>query len=495
MSANLNFELELANDIGGFAYDPYRFALYAFPWGEGVLEGKALEQWQKEELQSIGTDLKKGRTVSEAVGDSINRVIQLAISSGHGIGKSAFLSIIILWGMSTCVDTRGVVTANTEAQLKNKTWAELAKWHRLCICGHWFELSATSLVSKFPGHEKTWRCDMVAWNEKKPEAFAGLHNKGRRILLIFDEGSAIADSIWEVAEGALTDDDTEILWLVFGNPTRNVGRFRECFGRLKHRWRNRQIDSRTVSITNKEQIQQWVDDYGEDSDFVRVRVRGVFPRAGNCQLISSELVSAAMNRHVRPEDYAHAPLVFGVDVARFGDDQCVIVKRKGLAVVEPLKKFRGVDTMDFAGIVAREIDQDRPAAVFVDAGNMGAGVVDRLHQLGYHQVIGVNFGSSAIYPAQFLNKRVEMWCLMRDWLKTPCGLPNDSELEADLIGPEYGFTGDGSKMALEKKEDMKKRGLSSPDCGDALALTFAEPVALERREAVMTAIQESNLWS
>ena len=320
---------------------------------------------------------------------------------------------------------------------------------------------------------------MVPWSERNTEAFAGLHNKGRRILLIFDEASAIPDSIWEVSEGALTDDDTEIIWIVCGNPTRNSGRFRECFGKYKHRWGNRQVDSRSVSITNKAQIQQWIDDYGEDSDFVRVRVRGVFPRAGSNQLIASDLVAAALGRNLRPDTYKHAPLVFGVDVARFGDDQSVLAKRQGL-YAQTLLKWRGLDTMTLAGIVAQHIDADQPGAVFVDQTGVGAGVVDRLHQLGYSQVIGVDFGAMAANPALYANKRSEMWCSLADWLKAGGALPPDQELADDLTAPEYGFTGDKGQIILEKKADMKKRGLASPDCGDAEALTFAHPVA--RRE-------------
>ena len=472
---NSTYEEQLAHNVGGFAFDPLGFVRYAFPWGEGVLAERGFEDWQREELEVIGEELKAGVSVSDAAAKAIRR----AVASGHGIGKSAFVAWVILWAMSTMPDTRAVVTANTEAQLKNKTWAELAKWHRLCLCGHWFDCTATALISKLPGHEKTWRCDMVPWNEQKPEAFAGLHNQGKRILLVFDEASAVADSIWEVAEGALTDEDTEIIWVVCGNPTRNSGRFKECFGRFRHRWGRRQVDSRTVSLTNKAQIQQWIDDYGEDSDFVRVRVRGVFPRAGSNQLIPSDIVESAQGRSLRADVYRSAPLVFGVDVARFGDDQSVLTKRQGLYTREQLK-WRGIDTMTLAGIVARHIDQDNPDAVFVDMTGIGAGVVDRLHQLGYHQVIGVDFGSAASNPALYANKRSEMWCGVLDWLKNGGALPPDRELSDDLVGPEYGFTGDKGQIILEKKADMKKRGLASPDCGDSLALTFAHPV--RRRE-------------
>ena len=521
MTTKQAYERQLAQDVGGFAFDPLGFVLYAFPWGEGALgEAYGPEPWQREELEAIGAALRAGAAQEEiAQGEStlaggeraggeleelaqakdlqagaVHQAILRAISSGHGIGKSAFVAWVILWAMSTLQDTRAVVTANTEAQLKGKTWAELAKWHRLCLCGHWFECTATALIAKASGHAKTWRCDMVPWSERSTEAFAGLHNKGRRVLLIFDEASAIPDSVWEVSEGALTDADTEIIWIVCGNPTRNSGRFKECFGRLRHRWGTRAVDSRTVSLTNKGQIQKWVDDYGEDSDFVRVRVRGVFPRAGSNQLIPAELIETAAVRSLRSEIYRAAPLVFGLDVARFGDDQSVLTKRQGL-YTQPQLKWRGLDLMTLAGIVAQHIDKDQPDAVFIDMGGLGAGVVDRLHQLGYDQVVGIDFGGSACDPTQHANKRTEMWCAIPAWLKNGGALPPDPELAADLSGPEYGFTGDKGQMILEKKADMKKRGLASPDCGDSLALTFAQPVARRQdMSAKGKAKTEYDLW-
>lgn len=344
----------------------------------------------------------------------------------------------------------------------------------MLICRHWFELTATAVFSTSKMHEKTWRIDAVPWSERNTEAFAGLHNKGKRIFVAFDEASAIPDIIWETTEGALTDAETEILWFAFGNPTRNTGRFRECFGSLKHRWGNRQVDSRKVSITNKKQIDQWIADYGEDSDFVRVRVKGEFPRAAADQFIPGDRVSTAREREA--EHLPSDALVLGVDVARFGDDETVICPRRGRdARSIPWTVLKGADTMQVAGRVSEICEQLKPDAVFVDEGGLGAGVVDRLRQLGI-KAMGVNFGSKAdgyqtdIRPR---NKRAEMWSLMRDWL-TSGAIPDDPDLAAQLTGVEYGFTADNSVL-LEKKEDMKKRGLSSPDKGDALALTFAHP--------------------
>lgn len=469
-------EEDLVEAIAGYSSDPLGFVRYAFEWGSGELAAHdGPDEWQIDILTVIGERLRSGEiTVSEA--------IQVAVASGHGIGKSALVSWLILWAICTFEDTRGVVTANTETQLRTKTWAEVAKWHRRCICAHWFEMTATSIYSRDPLHEKTWRIDMSPWSERNTEAFAGLHNQGKRVLLVFDEASAIPKIIWETAEGALTDSDTQIIWVAFGNPTRNSGRFRECFGALKHRWVTRQIDSRTARMTNKAQLAQWVADYGEDSDFVRVRVRGVFPRAGSTQFLSSDIVEAAAKVEAGASMYD--ALVLGVDVARFGDDETVIFIRKGRdARTHPPLTFRGLDTMQVAARVAEQAEFYRPDAIFIDETGVGGGVVDRCRQLRI-QVIGVNNGAKPdrATPGQeaaaYANKGAEMYGVMKEWLKTGGAIPDDNDLKQQLIDREYGYVlRDGrDALMLESKKDMKKRGLASPDKADALALTFAYPV-------------------
>lgn len=460
-------------EIGAFRFDPLGYVMYAFPWGVAgtpLEKEEGPEPWQRKILVDLGKGLL---TVSEA--------IRFAVASGHGIGKSALVAWIILWAMSTVRDTRGVVTANTEGQLRTKTWPELAKWHGLAINGGWFECTATAIYSAFQGHEKTWRCDAISWSENNTEAIAGLHNKGRRAFAIFDEASAIPDNVWEVMEGTLTDADTELFWTAFGNPTRNVGRFRECFagGRFARRWNGVQIDSRTVRLSNKSQTDQWVTDYGEDSDFVRVRVRGVFPRGGVDQFIGSDLVDGAATRELVPD--SSAPLVMGVDIGRQGDPS-VIRFRKGRDArsIAPVR-FEIADLMQVAARVHEQMQAWKPDAVFIDVTGMGYGVYDRLVALGCTNVFAVNFASAADRgdagdaTAKYANKRAEMWGFTKSWLRTGC-LPDDGELKAQLIGVKSGYDSDNN-IQLERKEDMKKRGLASPDDADALALTFAYPVA------------------
>lgn len=455
--------------------NPLLYARAAYAWGEGDLKNsQGPRAWQEGILDDIGIHLRNPETRFTP--------LLIAVSSGHGIGKSSLISMITDWGLSTMPDTKIVVTANTETQLRSKTWPEISKWRRLSLTNPWFKTTATSVYSLAKGHDNTWFADAIPWSENNTEAFAGLHNEGRRIILIFDEGSAIAEKVFEVAEGALTDANTEIIWLVFGNPTRNSGRFRDIFGKYRNRWKTHKIDSRTVEGTNKTLIAEWVKMYGEDSDFVRVRVKGEFPRAGSMQFISSETVEAARLR--MPEAKVHDPLVMGVDVARFGDDETVICLRRGRdAKSVPWIHLRGKDNVEVADIVMNFAGIHRPDKIFVDGGGPGAGVVDILKRSRF-DIQEVQFGSAAgtvqaTYEGEVLyaNKRAEMWGKMKDWLRGGM-IPDDPNLAAELTGVEYGYVmRDGmDKIMLEKKSDMKKRGLSSPDSADALALTFAYPV-------------------
>jgi len=468
-------EVELAEELAAYSLDPLGFVLAVYPWGEpGPLQdADGPREWQREILISIGERLRAGYAP-----DATMMPVLQAISSGHGIGKSALVSWLVWWALSTCEDAKAVITANTEPQLRTKTWPEIAKWARLAANSHWFKVYGMSLVAADPARAKTWRADAVTWSETNLEAFAGLHNKGKRILLVFDEASGIHDRVWEVAEGALTDEGTEIIWTAFGNPTKPSGRFHSCFGRERHRWASRKVDSRTVPGVNKALFEEWVALYGEDSDFVRVRVRGEFPRASSMQFIPSDLVEEAAKREVAAQ--RSDALVIGVDVARFGDDQTVIAIRKGRdARMLEWVKLRNADTMQVAARVAELAQRYAADMVFIDGGGVGAGVVDRCRQLRV-RCQEVQFGAKPdrtetdVDGAKYRNKRAEMWGLMRAWLAGGA-IPDDPELKADLTGVEYGFDADNA-ILLERKEDMKKRGLASPDCGDALALTFAAPV-------------------
>lgn len=474
----------LAEDMAKYYADPLGFVLYAYDWdNDPTLQIVELpspwclvygskygpDEWACEFLDEIG------QLVRERGFDGVNAVdaIRMATASGHGIGKSAMTAWLVDWIMSTRPHAKGIVTANTAEQLSSKTWAEIAKWTKKCITGHWFEVTTGKGAMKMyhKQHPDSWQCTAQTCREENAEAFAGLHAAASTPFYIFDEASAIPDAISEVAEGGLTDG--EPMFFKFGNPTRNSGDFHRCFHGMRHRWRCRQIDSRTVAITNKNQIAQWIEDYGIDSDFVKVRVRGMFPSMSAKQFISTADVDKAYGKVLREEQVSFAPKILTCDPAWEGDDELVIALRQGL-MFQILRTIPKNDNdIEIANILARLEDEHKADAVFVDAG-YGTGIVSAGRTLGRDWVLVWFSGESTDLGC--LNKRAEMWKLMRDWLKEGGALPKDPVLYNDLIGPETVPRMDG-KIQLESKQDMKRRGLQSPNRADALALSFAHPVA------------------
>lgn len=483
---------EMVEALAEFYDDPLGFVYFVFPWGE---EGTELhdedgpDEWQQEFLRDLGEGVRSHLT-NEALGAYL-----AGIASGHGVGKSSLVAWVILWFMSTRSDPAIVVTANTQGQLRGKTWREVAKWHRLAINASWFQWTATKFY--FKGRPETWFADAVPWTKENAQAFAGTH--GKYTMLLFDEASSIDDIIWETAEGALTTK--AVIWLVFGNPTENTGRFRECFRRFRHRWNMMKIDSRTAKKANKGQIEKWITDYGEDSDFVRIRVRGEFPRASSTQLIGNDLVENAqllfkarfgdtLRKAIelegpgafyrrRIDDNPLAPKIMTLDVARFGGDQSVLLLRQGRTALA-LAKWRELDAVQLAARCAEWLDQELPDLFVVDGVGVGSGVIDILRDLGY-AVEECNGAVKALEERKFYNRRAEMWWKMRDWLREGGRVDHlDPEIMDDLTGPEYAYSDRGERIQLESKDDMRERNLPSPDTGDALSMTFWMPVAARR---------------
>lgn len=468
---------ELLADLLQFEDDPLGFAYYAFPWGEpgSPLEHRKLEDWQVE----IFTLIRDG------IIDLSEAIVRISIRSGHGIGKSAAVSILILWAMLK-EDTRGVVTANSERQLRTKTWAELGKWYNLYIGRDLFRLTATSLFPCDRNKIFTWRIDMVPWSEHNTTAFQGLHNQGKRILIIFDEASEIPKVIWTTAQGALSDANTQIIWFAAGNPTEPSGEFFNIHQEGPYNpWITRRVDSRSVSFTNKTELERQIkaDPEGLESDIIKVRILGEFPRTGFTAFISRAEALEAMQRDV-PDVPDDEPVILGVDVARFGKNSSVVYPRRGrdARTLTPIK-IQGNDTMKVVDAVLQAMRAYRTGLVAVDGGGVGGGVIDRLRQLGV-SVIEVQFGSAANphlattnrEKARYFNKRAEIWGSLRDWLRGGA-LPNDPRLLEALCGPKQAISGE-DVIQLERKdacmERMEKEGIEfDMDSADALACTFA----------------------
>lgn len=452
----------------------------AFPWGKPNTPLEHFEgprKWQREVLIELRDHIhaNNGRIDFET--------LRLAVSSGRGIGKSALVSWLTIWMLTTRIGSTTIVSANSEAQLRSVTWAEITKWLSMAIHTHWFEVSATRVLpAKWIAElverdlkmgTRYWGVEGRLWSAENPDAYAGVHNFAG-VMLVFDEASGIDDSIWSVAAGFFTENTPNRFWLCFSNPRRNSGYFYECFNSKRDFWRNKIVDARSVEGTDKAVYQQIIDEYGPDSSAAHVEVYGQFPNASDDQFIGNALVDEAMERASIADQ--SAPIVVGVDPARFGADATVIAIRQGRDILA-IKRYRGDDTMEVVGRVIDVIEEYKPALVVIDEGGLGAGVVDRLKEQRY-KVRGVNFGNKSTKPMMYGNKRAEMWGAMKDWLKD-ASIPKDRYLKSDLIGPMMKPDSKGT-IFLESKKDMKSRGLASPDAADAIAITFAFPVA--RRE-------------
>ena len=459
------------------ADDPEAFVLFAFPWGQAntpLAKFSGPRTWQRERLREIAAHIKNNK------GQLQMDTLRKAVSSGRGIGKSALVSWLILWMLTTRIGSTVIVSANSEAQLRSVTWGELTKWTAMAINNHWWEISATKLTPA------KWVCELVErdlkkgtrywaaegklWSEENPDSYAGVHNHDG-MMLIFDEASGIPDAIWSVGAGFFTENILDRYWFAFSNPRRNQGYFFECFNAKRAFWSTTQVDARTVEDTDKQVYEQIIAEYGENSAQAKVEVYGEFPSEGDDQFIGPALVDEAMRR----EQYKDitAPLIMGIDPARGGLDSTVIVLRRGRDLVT-IKRFHGEDTMMIVGRVIDLIEEFKPTMVVMDEGGLGYGILDRLNEQRY-KVKGVNFGWKAKNSIMWGNKRAEMWGAMKDWLRT-AALPADKQLKADLTGPLKKPNSSGT-VFLEGKKEMRARGLASPDAADALAVTFAYPVA------------------
>jgi hypothetical protein len=358
--------------------------------------------------------------------------------------------------------------------------AELGKWHTMAINAHWFDRSAMSLrpadwfdtllKSQLKIDTAYYYLQAQLWSEEKPDAFAGVHNQNG-VMLRFDEASGIPQAIWDVSDGFFTEPVLDRYWDVCSNGRSNTGAFFECFHRFREIWRHKNIDARTVEGTDKAVYDKIIAQHGVDSDQARVEVYGQFPNAGQRQFIPMDYIGDAKGRELLGDQVA--PLIMGIDVARYGEDASCFAYRRGRdARSIPWERFSKISTMDLADFAAEAIDKHEPDAVAVDANGVGGPVADRLTQLGY-AVHEVNTQGAPRDKTRYINRRAELWDKMKDWLKFGAISPADQQLVDDLKGPDYSLEGRNSAIQIESKEKMKQRGLASPDRADALALTFA----------------------
>ena len=496
----LTADEELTDELAKYYADPLGYVMFNFPWStdrsiQMVDLAPAYRKrfncqfgpdvWACEFLDDLGVEIKKRKFDGRHAVDPI----RFSTSSGHGIGKSVMVAWLIKFILDTRPYSRGRVTAGTDTQLRSTTWAELGKWHNMSLTKHWFDYNTGrgSMNLRHREFGEGWSCDAITSREENSQNFAGKHAVNSTNFYIFDEASTIPNAVYEVRDpGGLTDG--EPMTFDFGNPVKNSGMFYEnCVGKYKHRYIVRSIDSRSVTITNKPMLEEFIADNGIDSDRVKARVLGQFPSMGSLQFIEGDDVKAAMARPTPPAMREDA-FVLGVDVARHGDDEFVIYPRKGMDARswEPIR-WTGQDTTASTARIVEAVRMYREmgleiAMIFVDETGLGGAIVDNLRQFGY-PVHGVIFNAKPVLePKTYRFRGDEIWGKMREAIKSKLVLPDHktktgADLYDQLTQREFGYTVLGGKVQLESKTDMKKRGVQSPDIPDALAVTFAMPVA------------------
>lgn len=462
---------------------PYDFVMAMFPWGQPGTElanRSGPEKWQTRVLKDIQSVLLSGSYDDNGTMRVVRGAILACIKSGKNVGKTALLSWIIWWAFSTRKNTKGRATANTEKQLTSVLWTELSKWHRLHQAGELFSMTATRLYSNDPKYRGEWHFDAMPWSADNPDAWAGLHNQDGRVLMIFDEASGIDDAIWERADGATREANTQVFWIATSNPTKNSGRFYECWNRFSSLWMKYTVDSREVSLTDHAAIEESIALWGLDDDYTKMSFLGEFPSSSFSQLIPIEAIQYARKCAAITQEWES--LIMGVDLARFGDNESVATFRQGRdARSIPTERRKGLSGPEAADWVGSLIRQWSPDAVFIDEGGLGGPIIDLIRRNGY-DVVSVNFGTTPGHAPggqAVLNKRAEMYVMTRDFLRTGGAIADIDELETQLLSIDYTISEKikGTPLKLMSKEDMRRLKRPSPDIADALALTFAYPVS------------------
>ena len=412
--------------------------------------------WQREVMDAISTGERR-----------------LSIRSGHGVGKSSCAAVTILWFLLTRYPCKVVVTAPTASQLYDALFSEVKTRLKQMPTAISDLLEATSdrVVLKSSPSAAFAVCKTAA--KEKPESLAGVHvQEPGAVLLIADEASGIPEEVFESAAGSMSGHSATTLLL--GNPIRSSGFFYRTHTELKNDWWTRAVSCLDSPLVSDDFVRDMANRYGQESNAYYVRVRGEFPQADEDTYIPLHLVEAATRREI--EESPVASVTWGLDVARFGRDRSALAKRKGPTLVEEIKTWRDKSTMELAGIVMDEYENtpiiDRPSEICVDAIGIGAGVVDRLQELDL-PARAINVAESSSMSQKYMRLRDELWGRAREWFEEKnCKLPDDQALVHELAAPRFAFTSTG-KIKIESKDEMRKRGIKSPDLADSFCLTFA----------------------
>lgn len=449
MSNPQNSENPFVDFIKKYRNDPNSFVQDVF--------GVTPDDWQSTLLQAIANGERR-----------------ISVRSGHGVGKSTAASWAMLWYLLTRYPVKVVVTAPTSSQLFDALFAEIKRWVKEMppALSELLEVKSDRIELK-PSPTEAFISARTSRAEQ-PEALQGIHSD--HVMLVADEASGVPEAVFEAAAGSMSGHSA--LTLLLGNPVRSTGYFYETHNRLRDEWFTLHVNCENSKRVSDEFVREMAMKYGEESNAYRVRVLGEFPLADDDTMIPFSVVEQAMNRDIEIDPFS--PVTYGVDVARFGSDKSALAKKKGNIITE-VKKWQGLDLMQLVGAIKNEYDseetQNRPLSIYIDSIGLGSGVVDRLREMGL-PAVGINVSESPAMKNSYVNLRAELWGKMKSWLEQRnCVIPKDDDLLSDLTSPRYTFNSSG-KLKIESKDEMKKRGLASPDMADACILTLAGDAAV-----------------
>lgn len=403
---------------------------------------------------------------------------RVAIKSCTSSGKTATLAWLILWGLLTQDDIRILATAPTWPLLNRVMRTEVDKWYAKLesVLKDTYIMTQDKIIRKGEGgRPTTHRCDFATASSENEQALAGGH--AGNYWIVADEGSAIDDAVFEVLLGTLSYGNGGRL-IVATNPTRSVGFVHDLFSTNNPYWKLHTFTAFDSPHVTPEYIEEVRYTYGEDHDFYRVRILGEFPKASSTQYITSIEVDMAVSRKLSLQDYHHYPKLGGVDVARFGDDDTIFVTRQGPKLLD-VTRFRGLNTMEVAGLMVQYWQQHQHKVLYVDGTGLGAGVVDRGLELGV-PLVDVVVSNKSSNPQKYVNVRSQLYGSMKEWLNNGADLPAESDLRKQMLAMEYGYN-NKLQIQLMSKKDLKKKNGFSTDMPDAIALTFADDTYLTLR--------------
>ncbi len=444
--------------------------------------GMDLDPWQERMLRAFGEG-ERG----------------ISIAACHGPGKTAGAAVAVVYSILFRFPLKAVATAPSRGQLEGALMKEVGKWVSKLPAPlqALLEVKSMSVVLKQAPALSSFEARTA--RPENPEALQGIHEDEGWVLILVDEATGVHEKIFESAGGSMSGANCQTILL--SNPTRTSGFFFDTWHKagLMEKWVRIRVSHEDSARVTDQFVSDMIARYGRDSNAVRVRCYGLFPRSDLDTVLAYDQVAAAQHRdiivppHIRP--------VWGLDVARFGDDSNVLLGRNNIAVEPIIRAWGGKDLMRTSGRVKHLYDDllpsFRPEEILIDVIGLGAGVVDRLGEQGL-PVRGVNVSESAASSDEYRNLKTELWFLMRDWFASgnhvlPVCSPEAREtrhgcvaddaclharLVSELTSVRYDYTSNG-KLLVESKKDMKKRGLVSPDVADAMALTFAgDPATL-----------------